>query len=156
MRALYWRRGATRRVVLELSRAAPDHYLESALLNPDFVEIRQHLALAIGLRGYRVSLPALLMLHDAGLRSERVAVCRAAGWIGDAGALPLLLAALDDETWQVRAAAVKALARVGDSQCIAKLEPLVDDRYADVRVAAGIALGHLRRRGAAPDRGRRG
>ncbi len=146
VRALYWRRGGLMRIVMELARSAPDRYLESALLAPEFGEVRYHLALALGLRGRRTCVPQLLILYDVGVRSERVAVCRALGWIGDQSALPLLKSALEDQAWQVRTAAIKALTRIGDASCTAAIEPLLDDRYADVRTAAAVALTRFNRR----------
>lgn len=149
LRALYWRRGGLMRIVMELSRSAPDRYLESALLAPEFTAIRFHLALALGLRGRRVSVPQLLILYDSGVRSERVAACRALGWIGDMSALPTLKAALDDEALQVRAAAIKALRRIGGptgaADIVAAIVPLLDDRHLFVRIAAEVAVRRLAR-----------
>jgi HEAT repeat protein len=143
VRALYWRRGGLTRIVLELARSAPDRYLESAILAPEFAEVRFHLAMALGLRGRKVSVPQLLIVYDSGVRSERVAVCRALGWIGDTSALPMLKAALEDQSWQVRAAALKALTRIGSPTCVSDIEQLLGDRYSDVRWAAEVALRRL-------------
>lgn len=143
VRSLFWRRGATMRIVLELSRAAPDHYIESALLAPAFADVRVHLLLALGLRGGKTGVPPLLEVHDSGARGERVARCRALGWIGDRRGIPTLEASLGDPSRKVRASAVKALARIGEASCAHAIEPLLADREPEVRAAAEIALRRL-------------
>lgn len=145
VRALYWRRGATMRLVLELAKAAPDHYVESAAMNPDFADVRMHLALALGLRGRKSAVPVLLLMLPDGVRSERVACSRALGWIGDPSALLALLSALDDPAWQVRFAALKALTRIADPSAEDRIEPLTLDRYRDVATAADYALRRIRK-----------
>jgi HEAT repeat protein len=145
VRALYWRRGVKMRVVLELARCAPDHYLEAALFNPELVDVRQQVAFAIGLRPRKSSTAALLRLQAETARNERAAACRALGAIGDRRGLPGLVAVLDDPWWQVRVAAVKSLGRFDEPALPGVLTPLLDDRNADVRIAAGIALRRLQR-----------
>lgn len=145
VRALYWRRGVKMRVVLELARCAPDRYLEGALLKPELVDVRQHIAFAIGLRRRKSSTSAMLRLQAETARGERAAACRALGAIGDRRALPALVAVLDDPWWQVRVAAVRALGRFDEPALAGVLAPLVEDRNADVRIAAGIALRRLER-----------
>jgi len=145
VRALYWRRGVKMRVVLELARSAPDHYLEVALFNPDLVDVRQHIAIAIGLRRLTSSIPALLRLQANGVRNEAAVACRALGSIGDPRAMPALIAALADPWCQVRVAAVKALGRIDDPALLKVLEPLLADRNSDVRTATEFALRHLTR-----------
>lgn len=144
VRALYWRRGATMRLTIELAKAAPDHYVESAILNPAFADVRTPLALALGLRGRRSGVPALLLVHPDGVRSERVACCRALGWIADPTGVPALLGSLDDPAWQVRFAALKALTRIADPATAQRIRPLTFDRYGDVAVAAEIAIRRMR------------
>lgn len=144
VRALYWRRGTTMRLTIELAKSAPDHYIESALMNAEFDDIRMHLALALGLRGRRSGVPVLLLLLPDGVRSERVACCRALGWIADPAAVPALASALEDPTWQVRFAALKALTRIADPASVPMIEALTVDRFRDVSVAARIALRHIR------------
>ncbi|TMF84980.1 MAG: HEAT repeat domain-containing protein [Chloroflexi bacterium] len=145
VRALYWRRGVKMRVVLELARCAPDHYLEAALFNPELVDVRQQVAFAIGLRRRKSSTAALLRLQAETARNERAAACRALGAVGDRRGVPGLVAVLDDPWWQVRVASVKALGRFDEPALLSVLAPLLDDRNADVRIAAGVALRRLQR-----------
>ena len=114
VRGLYWRRGAHRRIVIELAHAAPDHYLEAEVFNADLVDVRLDLAIALGLRRRRTGVPVLVHLYDEGSRSERAVCCSALGWAGDEGALPTLHRALADPAVRVREAAIKALGRLGE------------------------------------------
>ena len=113
VRGLYWRRGGRRRIVIELARAAPDHYLEAAVFNPDLGDVRVELAIALGLRRRRTGVPVLVQLYGEGSRSERAVACTALGWAGDEGALPTLNHALGDAAGQVREAAARAMGRLG-------------------------------------------
>jgi len=144
LRGLGWRRGSTTRLVLELARAAPDHYLEGKLVDPGLRRIRTSLALAAGLRRRRASLPALLDLLETGSRTERTVSARAIGWIGSSDTGAALTYALSDPEWQVRNSAAKALGRlvgVGEEDLSFSLL----DRNARVRRAAEEALSRRRR-----------
>jgi HEAT repeat protein len=114
LRALRTRRGPAGRLIRELARSAPDHYLESALERPENRPLRAALAVAAGLRPCPTPIARMLYeLLDDGTEAERVAACHAFGALGYTEAVPVLLDTLFDRSSSVRHAARGALNRLG-------------------------------------------
>jgi HEAT repeat protein len=141
--ALRARRVAASRLVLELTRAAPDHYIESWLADPRAAGIRASLATAAGLRRRRGSLPQLRRLALTGTERERAAACRALGWLGDPAASVDVGAALEHRSWRVRRAASRALGELGDRERVPDLYRRLHDAHPKMRAAAARALRRL-------------
>jgi HEAT repeat protein len=108
MRAIQ-RWGLSSTLIVELTRAAPDLFLESVLTQAGPSGATCAAALACGLRRRRQATTPLVALVASGSRRERVISCRALGWIGDRSAIPAVTAALEDSEPNVRASAQKAL-----------------------------------------------
>ncbi len=141
------RRGPNRRLVLELARSAPDHFIESAMSQPAKRGVRQALALASGLRRRRTATGPLMALVVNGSRRERLISCRALGWIGTPNAAAVIAEALDDSDWRIRMSAAKALGRLRADGMKAELRYLEADRNPRVRTAARAALRRIRAAG---------
>jgi len=122
------RRGATRTLIVELSRAAPDLYLEAAMFGPRRAGVIPAVAVAAGLRRRQTAAGPLLALLKSGSRKERVVACRALGWIGVRRAIPVLTATIADREWKVRLSAAKSLAALGAHAHGAALDALLADR----------------------------
>jgi HEAT repeat protein len=135
-----YRGGFRRRLVLELARSAPDHFVESAMSQPFRRAARPALALASGLRRRRTAAGPLMTLVSRGSRRERLIGCRALGWIGAASAAPVIAEALNDRDWKIRMSAAKALGRLRADGARAELLHLEADRNPRVRLAASAAL----------------
>ncbi|MFI5281760.1 MAG: HEAT repeat domain-containing protein [Candidatus Dormibacterales bacterium] len=103
------RSGLSRILIVELARAAPDLFLESALNHAPRAGVRSAAAAAAGLRRRRSAVGPLTALLASGSRSERAMSCRALGWIGAWSARPAITAALEDKESNVRRSAEKAL-----------------------------------------------
>jgi HEAT repeat protein len=144
VKALYWRRGSSVRLAMELARAAPVLYLERALVNPDHRPVRVWLAIATGLRRRRSAVASLMRLLAEGSRVERVAACRALGWIGDPRSVEAIQGLLTDSGWQVRSSAARALEEIGDPSCIPELEANRADPNQKVRSSIARAVVRLR------------
>ena len=103
------RRGAGRVVVTALARCAPDQLLEIEIKRSRHQQVRLAAVMAAGLRGRRAAVGPLIGLLGAGTARERIAACRALGWIGSATAIAAVRVAQSDVEPAVRAAAGKAL-----------------------------------------------
>jgi HEAT repeat protein len=103
------RSGPSAALMVELARAAPDLFLESALTRPRGSGTRYAVAAAAGLRRRRSAARPLIALLASGSRRERAISCKALGWIGDRSAVPAISAALGDREQKVRTSAEKAL-----------------------------------------------
>jgi HEAT repeat protein len=134
------RRAPNRTLTIELARAAPDLFLETELCAPRRAGSRTAVAIAAGLRRRRAAVTPLLALLSAGSRGERVASCRALGWIGAEIALPMVADSLRDADWRVRMSAVKALARLGGVGYVVELDALRTDPNPHVRKAVYFAM----------------
>jgi HEAT repeat protein len=134
------RRAPNRTLIVELARAAPDLFLETALCIPRQAGSRTAVAIAAGLRRRRAAVTPLLALLAAGSRGERAAACTALGWIGAATALPMVAESLRDPDWRVRMSAVKALARLHGVGYVVELDALRTDPNARVRRAVYFAM----------------
>lgn len=134
------RRGLNRRLVAELARSAPDHFVESAMSEALKPGLRPALALASGLRRRRTATAALTSLVAHGSRRERVISCRALGWIGASGAAPVIAEALNDRDWRIRMSAAKALGALRAGGAREQLREMHADRNPRVRRAAHAAL----------------
>jgi len=139
------RRGATRTLIVELSRAAPDLYLEAALFGPRRAGVIPAVAAAAGLRRRQTAVGPLLALLVSGSRKERVVACRALGWIGARRSVPVLIAAIADREWKVRLSAAKSLAALHAPARGAALEALLADRHPRVQKAGRQAQRRLAR-----------
>jgi len=139
------RRGATRTLIVELSRAAPDLYLEAALFGPRRAGVIPAVAAAAGLRRRQTAVGPLLALLVSGSRKERVVACRALGWIGSRRSVPVLIAAIADREWKVRLSAAKSLAALHAPARGAALEALLADRHPRVQKAGRQAQRRLAR-----------
>jgi len=115
------------RLARELARAAPDFYLESALVTPENSKIRAALALTAGLSGRSSEVVEQLFALLEGDPAERAAACHALGALHHLPAVPLLMDALFDPSPRVRHAAAVALTRLGAR------EPTRGERRGDVR-----------------------
>ncbi len=96
-------------LMVELARAAPDLFLESALTHPRSSATRYAVAAAAGLRRRRSAARPLIALLASGNRRERAVSCKALAWMGDRRAVPAISAALEDREQKVRTSAQKAL-----------------------------------------------
>jgi HEAT repeat protein len=101
------------RLSRELARAAPDFFLESALVRPENRKIRATLALTAGLRGRSSAVAEQLLALLEGDPAERAAACHALGCLHHTPAVPFLMDALFDPSPRVRHAAAVALTRLG-------------------------------------------
>lgn len=145
-----YRRGYQRRLVLELARSAPDHFVESALSQPLKRGARPALALASGLRRRRAATGPLMTLVSRGSRRERQISCRALGWIGAVTAAPVIAEALGDGDWKIRMSAAKALGQLRAVGARSELRKLEADRNPRVRLAASAALRRISAGGERP------
>jgi len=143
------RRAPNRTFTVELARAAPDLFLETALCIPRQAGSRTAVAIAAGLRRRRAAVPPLIALLAAGSRGERAASCRALAWIGAEIALPMVADSMRDPDWRVRMSAVKALARLHGVGYVVELDALRTDPNPHVRKAVYFAMLRL------PNRARR-
>ena len=110
LRAVHARRLPHARAAVELSRAAPDLYVEERLRDSAHATAGPVLAMAAGLRRRRSSLEPLLDGLQGAKRRERALRCRALGRLQDPAAAPTLLRmARHDTSPQVRQAALRAL-----------------------------------------------
>lgn len=110
LRAVHARRLPQARAAIELSRAAPDLYVEERLRDTAHVAAGPVLAMAAGLRRRRSSLEPLLDGLQGAKRRERALRCRALGRLQDPAAAPTLLRmARHDTSPQVRQSALRAL-----------------------------------------------
>jgi len=139
------RRGPTPTLIVELARAAPDLFLETALCVPQRTGVKGAVAVAAGLRRRRAAVTPLLALLGSGTRRERAISCRALAWIGAGTAIPAIAVALGDSDWMVRMSAVKALAALKCDGYMPELDALLVDRNIRVRKAAQNALRRLRK-----------
>ncbi|HEX6487290.1 MAG TPA: HEAT repeat domain-containing protein [Candidatus Dormibacteraeota bacterium] len=110
LRAVHARRLPQARAAVELSRAAPDLYVEEHIRDSAHSGAGPVLAMAAGLRRRRSSLEPLLDGLQAAKRRERSLRCRALGKLRDPAAAPTLLRmARHDTSPQVRQSALRAL-----------------------------------------------
>ncbi|HYT11867.1 MAG TPA: HEAT repeat domain-containing protein [Candidatus Nitrosopolaris sp.] len=130
------RRGASRTLIVELARAAPDLFLEVELCAPQRFGVKPAIAAAAGLRRRNAAVTPLLALLSEGSRRERAACCRALGWIGARSSAPALADSLRDPDWRVRISAAKSLARLGQDSYMAEIEALAFDMDPRVRRVA--------------------
>jgi len=137
------REGPRRTLLVELARAAPDLFLETALCETKRTGAQSAVAIAAGLRGRRAAVAPLLALLASGNRRERVASCRALGWIKAESALPAVAGALGDRDWRVRVSAAKAICRLGADGYLPELEALRSDPNTHVRKTVRIAIRRL-------------
>lgn len=138
--ALRTRRLPASRLIIELSRAAPDLYLESCIQAPRNLAIRAQLAAAIGLRGRRTGLEPLRRLASAGTDRERATACRSMGLIGNPAPGAEFKSALAHRSWRVRKAAARALGEIGDRAWLPDLQETLYDPHPSTRYAAARAL----------------
>jgi hypothetical protein len=138
--ALRTRRLPASRLIIELSRAAPDLYLETCIKAPRNVAIRAQLAAAIGLRGRRTGLEPLRRLASAGTDRERATACRCMGLIGNPEPGAEFKSALAHRSWRVRKAAARALGEIGDRSWLPDLQETLYDPHPSTRYAAARAL----------------
>jgi len=110
LRAVHARRLPQARAAVELSRAAPDLYVEERLRDSAHTAAGPVLAMAAGIRRRRSSLEPLLDGLQAAKRRERALRSRALGRLQDPAAAPTLLRmARHDTSPQVRQSALRAL-----------------------------------------------
>jgi len=138
--ALRARRLPSSRLAIELSRAAPDLYLEFCIRAPQNVAVRAHLAAAIGLRGRRSGLEALRRLAMEGTERERATACRCLGLIANPEPGAEFKSALAHRSWRVRKAAARALGEIGDRAWLPDLNETLYDPHPSTRYAAARAL----------------
>jgi HEAT repeat protein len=138
--ALRTRRLPPSRLVIELSRAAPDLYLESCMRLPQNAAVRAQLAAAVGLRGHRSGLEALRLLAAEGTERERATACRSLGLIANPEPGPEFRSALTHRSWRVRRAAARALGEIGDRSWLPELQETLYDPHPSTRYAAARAL----------------
>lgn len=138
--ALRTRRLPSSRLVIELSRAAPDLYLESWMRAPQNVAVRAQLAAAIGLRGRRSGLEPLRRLASEGTERERATACRSLGLIANPQPGAEFQSALAHRSWRVRRAAARALGEIGDRSWLPALQETLYDPHPSTRYAAARAL----------------
>jgi HEAT repeat protein len=113
LHALRTGRVAAGRIIRELARSAPDHYLEAALELPENRQARAALAVAAGLRSRPTPIAGTLYELLGGTEEERIAACHAFGAMGYTEAVSVLLDALFDRSPRVRQASRGALNRLG-------------------------------------------
>jgi HEAT repeat protein len=145
--ALRTRHLPSSRLIIELSRAAPDLYVETCLRSPHNAGIRAQLAATAGLRRRQSGLEPLRRLVVEGTERERATACRGLGLIGGPEAAPEFGRALRHRSWRVRRAAVRALGDIGDRSWLPDLQEALYDPHPSTRYAAARAL-RLVRRGA--------
>lgn len=110
LRAVHARRLPQARAAVELSRAAPDLYVEERLRDPAHANAGPVLTMAAALRRRRSALEPLLDGLQGAKRRERALRCRALGRLRDPAAAPTLLRmARHDTSPQVRQSALRAL-----------------------------------------------
>jgi HEAT repeat protein len=144
--ALRTRRLPPSRLIIELSRAAPDLFIESCLLSPQNTAVRAQLAAAAGLRGRRSGVHPLRRLVVEGTERERSTACRGLGLIGDPEAGPELSSALTHRSWRVRKAATRAFGVIGDRSRLPELNERLYDPNPSTRYAAARAMRLVRTR----------
>ena len=137
------RSGPRRIFIVALARAAPDLFLEVTLSSSNRAGVRMAAALAAGLRRRRAAVRPLMGLLSSGNRRERVAGCKALGWIGAGVSVPAIAAALHDREWRVRVAAIKALAVLKAFSYVGEVDALLHDRDPHVRRAARRSVNHM-------------
>jgi len=138
--ALRTRRLPPSRLVIELSRAAPDLYLESCMRLPQNTTVRAQLAAAVGLRGRRSGIEALRRLAAEGTERERATAVRGLGLIANPEPGPEFRSALAHRSWRVRKAAARALGEIGDRSWLPELQETLYDPHPSTRYAAARAL----------------
>ena len=138
--ALRTRRLPSSRLVIELSRAAPDLYIESCLQLPQNAAVRAQLAAAAGLRGRRSGIEPLRRLAAEGTERERATACRGLGLISNPEPGPEFRSALAHRAWRVRRAAARALGEIGDRSWLPDLQETLYDPHPSTRYAAARAL----------------
>ena len=138
--ALRTRRLPSSRLVIELSRAAPDLYIESCLQFPQNTAVRAQLAAAAGLRGRRSGIEPLRRLAAEGTERERATACRGLGLISNPEPGPEFRSALAHRAWRVRRAAARALGEIGDRSWLPDLQETLYDPHPSTRYAAARAL----------------
>ncbi len=146
--ALRARRLPSSRLVIELSRAAPDLYVEACLRSPQNTAVRAQLAAAAGLRGRRSSIEPLRRLAVEGTERERATACRALGLIRNPEPGLEFNSALEHRAWRVRRAATRALGEIGDRSWLPELQQRLYDPHPSTRYAAARALRLVRTGGA--------
>ena len=138
--ALRTRRLPPSRLVIELSRAAPDLYLESCMRLPQNTAVRAQLAAAVGLRGRRSGIETLRGLAAEGTERERATAVRGLGLIANPEPGPEFRSALAHRSWRVRKAAARALGEIGDRSWLPELQETLYDPHPSTRYAAARAL----------------
>ena len=146
--ALRTRRLPSSRLVIELSRAAPDWYLETCMRSHQNKAVRAQLAAAIGLRGRRSGLDTLRLLAADGTERERATACRSLGLIANPEPGPEFRSALAHRSWRVRKAAARALGEIRDRSWLPELHHTLYDPDPSTRYAAARALRLVRTGGA--------
>jgi HEAT repeat protein len=146
--ALRTRRLRPSRLVIELSRAAPDLYIETCLRSPANAAVRAQLAAAAGLRGRRSAIEPVRRLAAEGTERERATACRALGLISNPEPGPEFSTALAHRAWRVRRAAARALGEIGDRSWLPELQETLYDPHPSTRYAAARALRLVRTGGA--------
>ena len=146
--ALRSRRLPPSRLIIELSRAAPDLYLESCMRLPQNTAVRAQLAAAVGLRGRRSGIEALRRLAAEGTERERATAVRGLGLIANPEPGPEFKSALAHRSWRVRRAAARALGEIGDRSWLPELQETLYDAHPSTRYAAARALRLVRTGGA--------
>ena len=146
--ALRTRRLPSSRLVIELSRAAPDLFVETCLRSPRNMAVRAQLAAAVGLRGRRSGLEPLRRLAVEGTERERATACRGLGLIPNPEPGPEFRSALAHRSWRVRRAAARALGEIGDRSWLPDLQETLYDPHPSTRYAAARALRLVRAGGA--------
>ena len=138
--ALRTRRLPASRLVIELSRAAPDLYVESCMRSPQNSAVRAQLAAALGLRGRRSAIETLRSLALEGTERERATACRSLGLIANPEPGVEFRSALAHRSWRVRKVAARALGEIGDRSWLPELQETLYDPHVSTRYAAARAL----------------
>jgi HEAT repeat protein len=138
--ALRTRRLPPSRLVIELSRAAPDLYIESCVHLPQNAPVRAQLAASVGLRGRRSGLESLRRLAAEGTERERATACRSLGLIANPEPGAEFKSALAHRSWRVRKAAARALGQIRDASWLPDLQETLYDPNPSTRYAAARAL----------------
>jgi HEAT repeat protein len=146
--ALRTRRLPPSRLVIELSRAAPDLFIESCMQLPQNTAVRAQLAAAVGLRGRRSGLETLRRLAAEGTERERATACRSLGLIANPEPGAEFKSALAHRSWRVRRAAARALGQIKDASWLPDLQETLYDPHPSTRYAAARALRLVRTGGA--------
>jgi len=133
-------------LIIALTRAAPDLYLETFLSAGQPRAIQPALALAAGLRGRRTAIAPLIAQAGTGSSRFRNAAGRALGWIGNPAGIPALTAALAQRDWRMRTSAAKALGSIASYQGGPDLYACLTDKNPTVRAAARRAMRKISRR----------